>query len=282
MHRSLLWFALLAAILSVGYAWQVKSGFLGFAAYVSAGGGTSAHNAILSCREYYNSRPDTPFEIKLNCVSNAVGFMFRGVAAFVAGGFAEEAVREGFLMAIANGAPAPAGRAVVDLTALNDEINSHPAFIDSEHPVTVESVFTSDVGIDNAVAYGVSMGNYTDVIEYHTNGTHSMSLLANTEPGHAKRAYLDTGSVFFNFGNTIQGLKLTTYIGNRDSRLADYKNNLYNIGSKFVSSGTYQTSDSWTWAVCEGNTGFAYGRFITEYSGFGDNYEDVSPAPGCP
>lgn len=130
------------------------SRFLAFVAYISAGGGTSAHNAVLSCREYYNKRAETPFETKLNCVGDAVGFMLKGVGAFVAGGHAEESIREGFLGAVANGNQ---GRAVIDFSRLNNDINNHPQFLNSEHSVRIESVYASNVGIDNAVAYGVSM-----------------------------------------------------------------------------------------------------------------------------
>lgn len=228
MHKKLLSCFTLAAFFSVGYAWAFQAGFLGFVAYISAGGGISAHNAVLSCREYYNKRAETPFETKLNCVGDAVGFMLKGVAAFVAGGYAEESIREGFLGAVANGNQ---GRAVIDFSRLNNDINNHPHFLNSEHPVRVESVYASNVGIDNAVAYGVSMGNHTDIIEHHTNGTHSMTWLGDKDSSIRKRSYLDTEDTFFGFGGTIQGLKLTTYVANRDSRLDDEKSNLFDIGT---------------------------------------------------
>ncbi|CZT21697.1 uncharacterized protein RCC_07562 [Ramularia collo-cygni] len=99
-------------------------------------------------------------------MADVIGFLVRGVCAFIAGHKAEEAARAGELAVTGN-----QGRSLDLLAALNEEINSHPDFIDSEHPVTVEAMSHSNVGIANAVAYTVSVGNFTDVIEHHASNT---------------------------------------------------------------------------------------------------------------
>lgn len=277
MHKQTLLLSALVLFLSSAAAWNFLTGVLGFGAYVSAGGGATAYNALIHCNEYYNSRPNAPFKTKLDCMADAVGFLFKGVVAFVAGHQAEEAARAGYLAFTGH-----QESSLPDLAALNEAINSHPDLADSEHPVRVEAMSDSNVGIVDAVAYTLSMGNYTDVIEHHTNGTHAMSWLGSKTPNSRKRDYVNTGGVFFDYQGAAEGIKLTTYVANRDANPSVEGITLFQAGQAFVSSGTFQTSDAWTWSFCRGNTGFAYGRIITEANPFGDEFEDVSPAPPCP
>jgi hypothetical protein len=89
--------------LSMAFGWflMTRARFLGFAAYVVAGGGSSTQNTILLCKAYLDSDPTLSSGRHLQCLSKVMELLFKAGASAIAGGFVEDAVREYFVESIA-------------------------------------------------------------------------------------------------------------------------------------------------------------------------------------
>lgn len=90
MFTSILIISLLVAILAFLYPYLTASRFLGFAAYISARGGSSIYNTAFACKKYLDTPPPVPFKMTVDCVGVSGGILMQGIAAFFAGGKVEE------------------------------------------------------------------------------------------------------------------------------------------------------------------------------------------------
>lgn len=92
MYKQILILSIAVALLAMLYPHLTISRFLGFGAYIHAGGGTSLYDTILMCHAYMESPAPVPFTTKVDCIGGATGFLLKGVASFLAGSKLEEFV----------------------------------------------------------------------------------------------------------------------------------------------------------------------------------------------
>lgn len=88
----------LALIITLGCFWITQARFLGFAAYIiAAGGGSSLRGVVVSCKAYLDSDSAAFSGPLLQCVGNGLVFSLKAIAAAIAAGYGDKAIREGLV-----------------------------------------------------------------------------------------------------------------------------------------------------------------------------------------
>lgn len=82
--------SIFVGILALVYPFLTSSRFLGFAAYIGAGGGSSIYNTTLACHAYLETPSPVPIKTSVDCFGAAAGILVRGIASFLAGGKLED------------------------------------------------------------------------------------------------------------------------------------------------------------------------------------------------
>lgn len=92
MLQTILLLSSLVGILALVYPILTASRFLGFAAYIGAGGGSSIYSTTLACHAYLETPSPVPTKTSVDCFGAAAGILVRGIASFLAGGKLEDFV----------------------------------------------------------------------------------------------------------------------------------------------------------------------------------------------
>lgn len=80
----------LVGIFGLVYPLLTASRFLGFAAYIGAGGGSSVYSTTLACHAYLETPSPVPIKTSVDCFGAAAGVLLKGTASFLAGGKLED------------------------------------------------------------------------------------------------------------------------------------------------------------------------------------------------